>query len=116
MNTQAAPTPTRVTHRVVVPESPEAGFPAPTPRSPSIAQRVILGIGFLGGFFTSLVPPAAAGHCRFHVFLDSALPYSKHYGSVQPNLQALVSELALTIAVTGMAFMVAGLFARRSTS
>ncbi|MCB9917371.1 MAG: hypothetical protein H6832_03105 [Planctomycetes bacterium] len=63
-------------------------------------------LGLIGILFVSLVPPmripASEMNCRFHFMAERALPFTKAYSVKYPDVQAMLSEYGIILAVCGL--------------
>ncbi|MCA8969218.1 MAG: hypothetical protein KDC95_05520 [Planctomycetes bacterium] len=71
-------------------------------------------LGLTGILFVSLVPPmripASEMNCRFHFMAERALPFTKAYSVKYPDVQAMLSEYGIILAVCGLVIGIAHLF------
>jgi hypothetical protein len=80
----------------------------------NLAQRLILVVGCTGILHTSMVPPAVQspkGSCRYHEFTLRSLPFTRTFGIPGGDLTALFAEYGVTVAATGILFLLSGLAA-----
>ena len=76
-----------------------------------LAQRIILLIGALGVFHSSLVPPviqAGGPFCRYHEFMERNWPFVREYGAGGVNGIALLTEYGIIVSVAALAYMAVG--------
>ena len=82
----------------------------------NIKQRIIVILGCIGILHSSMVPPVSQVDevtCRYHEFVERSLFFTREYGVNHGDLVALLSELLVIVAVTGIAFLAVG-FGKKS--
>jgi hypothetical protein len=83
----------------------------------TMKQRIILILGGIGILHSSMVPPVSqleAVTCRYHEFVERSLFFTRGYGVNHGDTVALISEYGIIVALTGIAYLIAG--ARKKSS
>lgn len=76
-------------------------------------RRVIVVLGAIGVLHSSMVPPISqisSETCRYHEFVERSLLFTRTYGVNHGDLPALLSEYGVILALTVIAYVVAGGF------
>lgn len=82
-----------------------------------LAQRVVVLVGALGVFHSSLVPPVkqVGGElCRYHEFTERSWPFTRTFETAGVDGIALFTEYAIIVSLATMVYVVLGLLGDRS--
>ena len=74
----------------------------------NLIQRIVLMLGALGVFHSSLVPPVkqvGEALCRYHEFLERGWPFTRTYGAGGVDAVALLTEYGLIFSVVAMLWL-----------
>ena len=69
------------------------------------SQRIVLMIGALGTFHSSLVPPvsqAGGNLCRYHAFMERGWPFTREFGATGVDGIALLTEYGILVSFTAL--------------
>lgn len=72
-------------------------------------RLVILLIGTLGIFHSSLVPPViqdGGDLCRYHEFMERGWPFTREFGATGVDGIALLTEYDIIFSITAMVYLV----------
>ena len=76
------------------------------------SQRIVLLIGAICVFHSSLVPPViqAGGEiCRYHEFTERAWPFTRLFGVSGSDGVALLTEYGIIMSLVAIAYLVIGM-------